>query len=190
MDLFAFNYQILSKLEDDVFKKTPPTNKDESLILKKESWSEDDDVYLVFVRQKINELILFDNPVGHVDYGNSSNPPYLSFCVSKNGFEQIDIGLVYEVTSGTRSNNTIISLDEALSNLIEYLNDIVLDFDYTIKRIEICYAPVNKTNNSEREIKPCWIYILEYQMEEGNTVNQSIVMDAHTGKVIYDVPLS
>lgn len=185
IEVYAFTHSFLSELENELYSAAPPKEKDGSIIPRKNNWSKDDDIYIVFLHQAIGDLPLFRQSVGHPDTGNSTNPPYISFCISKRGFENVDIGLLYELTEKGCKINEIISIENAMDSVTNMFNQIIIGEETSITSIELCYAPSRILDDTSRGFLPCWIFTLDFTMSTGTGVEDTVVVNALNGEIIY-----
>lgn len=178
---YALNYSMLEQEEYNI-------NMDgiEDTSKYKESWSEEDNCYYYFIRQKVNGLPLYyvyGNVIKELDICNSP----VQVLYSKNGIQRLDIDKLFEIDD-TADQKLVSPLPlEDLTQLMENQYEMLIsDATFDVYKMEL-YMMAQKNLQNTYDFFPVWIISMEQiQTENGQSVKTPMqaIIDVETGTII------
>lgn len=178
--LYALDYQTLQQNE---YAMDMDGNEDTSIY--KDNWSEEDNCYYFFIRQKVGNLPeyhpysdLFKNPI-------EENAP-IKVLYSKNGIESLEIERLYDFTESEDETIELMSFDKVAETVAYKYNQLLTGAKYVITDATLYYMTEN-VGDGTYQMFPVWIFNVEETIESnGETTSSSLLVfvNAQTGEEI------
>lgn len=178
--VYALDYQMLQQEE---YAMDMDGNEDTSVY--KDTWSEEDNCYYFFIRQKVEDLPeyhpysdLFKNPI-------EENAP-IKVVYSKNGIESLEIERLYDFTVNEDEIIELLPFEEVTEAVSYKYNQLLTGAQYVVTDATLYYMTENGGNGSY-QMFPVWIFNVEERIESnGETTSSSLLVfvNACTGEEI------
>lgn len=157
-------------------------NGNEDFSAKKEVWLPEDDCYYFFIRQKVNDLQVY-NPLAEIFYSPTDENAPIQMIVSSRGVELIQIDKVYEF-SLEQEKCDLLPFEDISMKVYEKYGSILTSSEYEITKAELFMFALANSDESYR-FEPGWILnVNEHFMSENGTQemgNSYIFINAITG---------
>lgn len=178
--VYALDYKTMQQNE---YAENHDGNEDRSVY--KDKWSEEDNCYYFFIRQKAGNL-----PEYHAYSGIFKNPIAENLPVkvvySKNGIESLELEAVYEFEETKGDEVTLASFEDIAETTAYKYNQLLTNAEYTVTDATLYYMTENAGDGTYRML-PVWILNVEEKAEvDGEVTTDSLLVfvDAQTGEEI------
>lgn len=170
-DTLKEQYDLMSQ-EGDIFSIDKKTGEK---IYEKKRFTEEDDCYLIKLREVVNGISLLSN-----NHGNPDDDSYVAgssgqIIISNSGIENLDICGHYSVTN-EEDIQPIINVDSAVKTIETKYSQVLLDHPISIEKISLESVPT--IDDKEKDIYrlvPSWIfYSFKEVSEMGNSEKSKI----------------
>lgn len=178
--VYALDYKTLQQNE---YAQDHDGNEDRSVY--KDKWSEEDNCYYFFIRQKAGNLPEYHAYTGIFKDPIAENMP-VKVVYSKNGIENIELEAVYEFEEIKDSEITLKPFEEIAETVAYKYNQLLTNAEYTVTDATLYYMTENEGGDTYRML-PVWILNIEEKAEvDGEKIIGSLLVfvDAQTGEEI------
>lgn len=178
--VYALDYQSLQKNE---YAMDMDGNEDTSIY--KDNWSEEDNCYYFFIRQKIGNLPeyhpysdLFKNPI-------EENAP-IKVLYSQNGIESLEIERLYDFAEEQGKTISLMPFEEVTEAVTYKYNQLLTGAKYYVTDATLYYMAENG-GDGNYQMFPVWIFNVEETVESNGEATSSsllVFVNACTGEEI------
>jgi hypothetical protein len=180
-NMYSLDYKTLQKQEEYLKTKSDlSTNLKDPQITWKGNWTVNDDCYYMNFRYTIKGI-----PIVSINHGSIDNNTYISGSIinayySENGLLYLDINHKYKIISTEKTNQNLITINEALDILKKKYQDIILTDPTNITKAELCYVPTFKDKSHEAYyLVPAWCFSLSQNMTSSKNVTSQTIVDTN-----------
>lgn len=178
--VYALDYQTLQQEEYAI-----DMDGEEDISIYKDSWSEEDNCYYFFIRQKVENLLeyhpysdLFKNPI-------EENAP-IKVLYSQNGIEALEIERIYNFNVNEDKTIELLPFEEVTEAVVYKYNQLITGAQYVVTDATLYYMTEREEKENYRML-PVWIFnVGEVVESDGETVSGSLLVfvNAETGEEI------
>ena len=155
--------------------------KEEMVMEVKETWTQEDDAYVVYGYQLQDSLPIYHQWMAmfrSIAYDNVTNAPVTAI-YSGRGVEELMVNPVYYFEN-TGDTLALKEFEEIAGVVEEKFENLLDDKSYVVKRARL-FQMVRLDESQENSVEPVWYF----EVAEDETTQKVTLIDAVTGKLIF-----